>query len=458
MEETALYPMKFMPLFKNKIWGGNKIKDLGFNYDPLPNCGELWALSCVEGNESVIANGFLAENTLTEALEIYMGELIGEANYNRFGNEFPLLIKIIDANDKLSIQVHPDDALAQERGMDMGKTEMWYIIEADKDSTIVDGFSKQITPGEYQKFLDLGKLESILHVEHPQKGDCFFIPAGRVHALGKGLLLAEIQQSSDTTYRIYDYNRKDSDGKLRELHTAEALKAMDFSELRDGKTHYEYKENSTVQLAECPYFTTNLISLNEPIRKDFSQLDSFVIYLCTEGIAAIKCLNTIVPLHAGECVLVPAVADKVEIHALEESQIFGNGAKLLEVYVDPTQYKGEVRHRDELSWVERFIGEADPDEFIDDEEYDEAFGAIEYYDEEEDHDCDCGCHHHHDEECSCGHHHDEECGCSHHHHHDHDCGCEHHHHEDCGCGHHHHEEECGCGHHHHHDHDCGCDR
>mgnify|MGYP004442899589 CR=1 FL=1 len=219
-----LYPMKFLPLYKDKIWGGNKIKDLGFNYAPLPNCGELWALSAVEGNESIIANGFLAENSLAEALEIYMGELIGEANYDRFGNQFPLLIKVIDANDRLSIQVHPDDTLAQQRGMDMGKTEMWYILQAEEGSTIVDGFTAKVTPEEYQNLLAQGKLEDILHVEHPQQGDVFFIPAGRVHALGKGLLLAEIQQTSDCTYRIYDYNRRDAQGNLRQLHTAETEK------------------------------------------------------------------------------------------------------------------------------------------------------------------------------------------------------------------------------------------
>lgn len=328
--ETTLYPMKFMPLFKNKIWGGNKIKQMGFDYDPLPNCGELWALSSVRDNESIVTNGFLASNTLNEILEIYMGELVGERNYERFGNEFPILIKIIDANDKLSIQVHPDDDLARQRGMENGKTEMWYIIQAEEGSELIDGFATQVTPDEYHRFLDMGKLENILHIEYPEQGDVFFIPAGRVHALGKGLLLAEIQQTSDTTYRIYDYNRRDADGQLRELHTAEALDAIDFSPLRDGRTHYTYHENTTVQLAQCPYFTTNLIALTKTLHKDFAHLDSFVAYLCTEGIAAVKSMNTVLPVHAGECILVPAVADSVEL--------FSQGsAKLLEIYIDPEQ-------------------------------------------------------------------------------------------------------------------------
>lgn len=343
--------MKFMPLFKNKIWGGNKIKEMGFDYDPLPNCGELWALSAVKDNESVVTNGFLADNTINEVLEIYMAELMGEKNYQHFGNDFPLLLKIIDANDRLSIQVHPDDELAHERGMENGKTEMWYIVGADDGATIIDGFEKQLTREEYQQFLEMGKLEEMLHVEHPQKGDVFFIPAGRVHALGKGMLVAEIQQSSDTTYRIYDYNRKDSNGKMRQLHTAEALDAIDFTPTEDGRTNYSYRRNETVRLAQCPYFTTNLIAMDTPMRKDFSGLDSFVVYLCTEGIAAVKTLDTICPVHAGECVLVPAMANEVELYSEGE-------AKLLEIYIDPEQWKDEsVNHSLDFDWVAQFIGE-----------------------------------------------------------------------------------------------------
>lgn len=425
--DTTLYPMKFLPLYKNKIWGGNKIQTLGFDYSPLPNCGELWALSSVKDNESVIANGFLANNNLSEALEIYMGELVGERNYERFGNEFPILIKIIDANDKLSIQVHPDDALARRRGMDNGKTEMWYIMEAEQGAEMVDGFAQKVTPEEYQQFLKLGKLEQLLHVEHPQQGDVFFIPAGRVHALGKGVLLAEIQQTSDTTYRIYDYNRPDTNGKLRELHTAEALEAIDFSELRDGKTHYSYRENATTRLAECPYFTTNLITLNKPIRKDFSELDSFVVYLCTEGIAAVKTMDLIIPVHAGECVLVPAIADRVEL--------FSQGpAKMLEIFVDPEQYKEDDFHKYDRDWVAQFIGEGDPEDYLDDMELqdmiDDDDDECDDESEHHHHHCGCGCdeekcededcHSHHDKDCECE---DEECGC-----HDEDCGCHHHNH------------------------------
>lgn len=346
-----LYPMKFLPLYKNTVWGGNKISTLGFDYSPLPNCGELWALSGVKDNESVIANGFLKDNTINEVLEIYMGEILGEKNFAHFGTTFPLLLKIIDANADLSIQVHPDDDLARERGMENGKTEMWYIMEADDNAHIVNGFNRQLTRDEYQQYLSLDKIESILHIEQAQAGDMFFIPAGRIHALGKGLLLAEVQQNSDCTYRIYDYNRPDANGKLRELHTAEALDAIEFSELRDGKTHYTYRENNTTTLAECPYFTTNLIPLTKPMRKDFTSLDSFVIYLCVEGIGAVKSMDTIVPLHAGECVLVPAVAEQVEL--------FNEGpAKFLEIYIDPARLVDNGQnHTSDLDWLAQFIGE-----------------------------------------------------------------------------------------------------
>lgn len=381
--ETSLYPLKFMPLFKNKVWGGNKIKSMGFDYDPLPNCGELWVLSGVEYNESIVTNGFLAENTLSEVLEIYMGELIGERNYERFGNEFPLLIKIIDSADNLSIQVHPDDDLAQRRGMSNGKTEMWYIVDAEEGASIVNGFQKNTSAVEYTDHLNRGTLEQLLHKDNVQKGDTFFIPAGRVHALGKGLITAEIQQPSDCTYRIYDYNRPGDDGKPRELHTREALDAICFDKVADGKTHYSYVENKTVSLAETTFFTTNLLALTKPIRKDFHDLDSFIVYFCVEGLAAVKCMNEICPIHAGECVLIPAVADIVEL--------FSEGpAKLLEVYIDPEKYKGEsLAHSYDNDWVASFIGNGNPDDYLD----------------EDDDQCDCHDHDHHDH-CDCGCHHD----------------------------------------------------
>lgn len=346
--QSALYPLKFLPLFKNVIWGGNKLKGYGFNYDPLPNCGEMWVLSSMEGKESVIANGFLAENTLDEAIEIYMGDLVGDKVYNRFGTRFPLLLKIIDAAQDLSIQVHPDDELAQRRGMPCGKTEMWYVIEAEPGARLISGFRREVDPEEYRAALAAGRLEELLHTEQPAKGDVFFLPAGRVHALGRGLMVAEIQQASDCTYRIYDYNRRDADGNLRQLHTEEAMDAIDFSAIGDhASTRYQARADETTTLAHCPYFTTSLISLTHPLRKNLEDVDTFVVYLCVEGLAAVKSMETIVPMHAGECVLVPAVAESVEL--------FCEGpARLLEVTVDTAGWNDAPRSDND--WLAQFMG------------------------------------------------------------------------------------------------------
>ncbi len=425
MEDTALYPMKFLPLYKNKVWGGNNIKTLGFDYSPLPNCGEMWVLSGVEGDESMVANGFLEGNNLNEVLEIYMGDLLGERNYLRFGDSFPLLFKLIDADDKLSIQVHPDDALARARGMENGKTEMWYVMQADEGAEIVDGFSADLTPHDYLQYLQHGHLERIVHREKPEVGDVFFIPAGRVHAIGKGLLLAEIQQASDCTYRIYDYNRPDSDGSLRPLHTDEALDALQFAATTDGKTRYDRKDNATVPVVDTAFFTTNIIHLTQGLRKDLSQLDSFIVYLCTEGTAAVKAMGHIVPFRAGECVLLPAVATEVELYCEQ-------AATLLEVYIDPAKIADEeLQHRGDKDWQVHYIGHDNPEDYLEEEVEASLFPFFdEVDDEEEEHSCHCGEHHHdgcdHDH-CGCHHHDDgEECHC-HHDEHLHDGSCHHRH-------------------------------
>ena len=326
--QSALYPLKFHPLYKNVLWGGNRLRAYGFDYEPLPNCGELWALSGVEGRESVVANGFLADNTLNEVVEIYMGDLVGEKVYNRFGNEFPLLVKLIDAADDLSVQVHPGDELARRRGMAQGKTEMWYVMHSEPEARLVSGFSRDTSAAECEEALRRGSLASLLHSEHPEAGAVYFIPAGRIHSLGRGITVAEIQQTSDCTYRVYDYDRTDANGQKRQLHTAEALEALDYSGIGGrADTRYERRHNASTTVASCPYFTARLVSLDTPIRKNLEGVDSFVAYLCVEGLAAVKSMGTVAPVHVGECVLVPAVADSVEL--------FSEGrAALLEVSID----------------------------------------------------------------------------------------------------------------------------
>ncbi|MBN2175399.1 MAG: class I mannose-6-phosphate isomerase [Bacteroidales bacterium] len=324
---NQLYPLKFNPIFKDKIWGGQKIKTvLGLDFAPLPNCGEVWVVSGVEGNQSVISNGFLSGNELNEIVEVYMGDLVGDKTYQRFGNEFPVLIKFIDANDWLSIQVHPDDELAMKRHGCLGKTEMWYLLDAGKDSQLISGFKTKVNRDSYQKHLENNTLESVLNYENVKKGDVFFMPAGRVHALGPGVLLAEIQQTSDVTYRIFDWNRIDQNGLTRELHTELALDAIDFSVQKDYKTQYKSKVNSTINLVESSYFTTGFLQITEPMKKDYAELDSCVIYICTEGGSFFLHNEEKYTLKQGEAMLIPASIHSLVIHP-------ENQCSLLEVFL-----------------------------------------------------------------------------------------------------------------------------
>lgn len=324
---SELYPLKFRPVYKEKIWGGQKVKTvLNQEFSPLPNCGEVWVLSGVEGSQTEIENGFLAENDLNELVEIYMSDLVGDKVYAKFGNEFPILIKFIDANDWLSIQVHPDDELAMQRHNCLGKTEMWYILDAEKGAELISGLSKKVDPAGYQKHLKDGTLKEIMNFEKVEKGDVYYMPAGRVHALGPGILLAEIQQTSDITYRIYDWDRIDSAGMTRELHIKEALDAIDFSVQKKYKTDYKAVLNKTSDLVESPYFTTKILEFDTPMKKDYSELDSFVIYVVTEGKFEIISNESKCTAQMGEAVLVPASVNQIEFNPLMPS-------KLLEVYM-----------------------------------------------------------------------------------------------------------------------------
>ena len=324
----GLYPLKFTPIYKDKIWGGNKIRSvLNKDFGNLPNCGESWELSGVEGNVSVVSNGYLADNSLSELIEIYMGDLVGDQIFETYGTDFPLLIKFIDANDDLSIQVHPDDEMAGERHHSFGKTEMWYVLQADKGSKLQSGFNQAVDQEKYLEKLNKVELTEILNFEEVTAGDVFFIPAGRVHAIGKGILLAEIQQTSDITYRIYDYDRRDDLGNLRELHTELALDAIDYTIYPDYKTQYQPKINDSVELVSCEYFTTNLLEMNQPVEKDYNKLDSFVIFMCIDGEASIETESGNESVVKGETILIPASIENVRINPKSKS------VKMLEVYI-----------------------------------------------------------------------------------------------------------------------------
>ena len=297
----------------------------GKNFDPLPNCGESWELSTVPGSISIVANGFLAGNQLHELIEIYMADLVGEKVFDKHGNKFPLLIKLLDTDDDLSIQVHPDDVAAFARHHSSGKTEMWYVVDAEPGAEIIAGFRKDVSRDAYMKHLEERKLKDILNVYKAKAGDVFFIPAGQVHAIGAGITLCEIQQSSDVTYRIYDWDRPGTDGAFRKLHTEEALDVINFSAL-DNRVNYHIGQNTPAELVRSPYFTTRLLQFDTRLEYDYYLVDSFVVYICLDGKFSLIYPGGELTVSKGETVLLPASINGV---ALEPD----GTSRLLECYV-----------------------------------------------------------------------------------------------------------------------------
>ncbi len=327
IEMSELYPLKFETVLKEKVWGGNALvsrynkKGAG-----LSNVGETWEISAVADYQSVVSNGFLAGNNIEELIEVYMGDITGDSIYEKFGNEFPLLIKFIEAREDLSIQVHPDNKLAKERHLAYGKTEMWYILESEKDARIYTGFNEGVTKEIYEAALKNGKIEDLLNVEKPEPGDTFFTPAGRVHAIGAGTVLVEIQQTSDITYRIFDWNRKNSGKEKRELHTELALDAIDFSATGKNKKRIESELNKNENLVSCEFFNTDILRFNNPIRKEYYLNDSFVVYICIDGEFSIRWDGNTEKVVKGETVLLPAMIKEVTLEPSGE-------ASLLEIYI-----------------------------------------------------------------------------------------------------------------------------
>lgn len=324
---TMLYPLKFKPQFVEKIWGGNKIQSvLGKNTEGIQKVGESWEISGLEGRVSEISNGFLAENDLNEIIEVYMTDLVGEKIFDEFGLGFPLLIKFIDAAENLSVQVHPDDALAMRRYGMNGKTEMWYVIQADEGAGLYVGFKKGVTKQDYLKAVANGTVEALLEFYPVKPGDAFFIPAGTVHAIGKGVLLTEIQQSSDITYRIFDWNRKDANGLSRELNTAEAEEALNFGTQAKFKIDYCIEKERTNSVIDCDQFKVNVMTFSQPVEKVYAKIDSFIIYICIDGKVKIQHEGSTETIQKGECVLVPSIATSLQLIPETET-------KLLEVHL-----------------------------------------------------------------------------------------------------------------------------
>jgi mannose-6-phosphate isomerase len=282
---------KFTPLVKTLIWGT-----------------ESWQISGVENNETPLVND---RKTLNQLVSEQKGLLLGEANYQRFGDEFPLLIKFIDAHRDLSIQVHPNDEVAKRHGKLRGKTEMWYVMDSAPDASLYNGLKKQITPEQYKEMVANDTICDALAKYQVKEGDCFYIPAGRIHAICGGCYLAEIQQTADITYRIYDYKRKDKDGNYRQLHTQEAAESIDFKVQDDYRTHYTPLKNESQLLVDCPYFITAVYDLTESMSIDYTELDSFVILIGLKGEATLTIDGEDVNFKGGECLLIPATVQEV---------------------------------------------------------------------------------------------------------------------------------------------------
>ena len=315
---------KFEPLLKQTLWGGEKITAFKHLNSDLETVGESGEISGVKDNETIVATGTEKGKSLNQLVREQKGALVGQENYERFGDEFPLLIKFIDARQDLSIQVHPTDEIAHRQGKSRGKTEMWVALESDKGAQLYNGLKQQITPEQYKEMVENDTITDALARYEVNEGDVFFIPAGRIHAIGAGCFIAEIQQTSDVTYRIYDFQRKDKNGNYRELHTKEAAESINYTVLPNYRTEYKLEKNVPQQVAQCPYFTTAVYDLDEPMMLDYSELDSFVILIGLKGEGTLTADGKSVSLNAGETVLIPATAKEIKVE--------GN-VKFLETYV-----------------------------------------------------------------------------------------------------------------------------
>lgn len=324
--EMNLYPLKFTPILKDKIWGGEKLGTiLNKSIGESKICGESWEISGVDGDISIVSEGSLAGETLVALIDQFKGELIGDKVYQKFGNKFPLLIKFIDANDDLSIQVHPNDELGLKRHNSFGKTEMWYVVDAEEGAKLISGFNKQTNKKEYLNIFESGNLQDILNREEVYNDDVFFLPAGRVHTIGKGLLIAEIQQTSDITYRIYDFDRLDKNGVGRELHVEEAVDAIDYNFYDEYKTSYD-KSAKEAEIGKSQYFVTNRLLIEEAVTRNYSHLDSCIILMCLKGEGTIQFSSESISYQLGDSILIPNSISEVTI-------IPSSKSKLLEVSI-----------------------------------------------------------------------------------------------------------------------------
>lgn len=322
---NILEPLKFKPIFKYRIWGGEQLKNVLHKSYNETQIGESWELSAVPGDVSVVSEGKFKGKDLNELIALYGEELLGSSVVDQFGSEFPILIKFIDAAKDLSIQVHPNDELAQKRHHSLGKTEMWYVLHAEQEAELIVGFKEGVTKESYQDAVKGESLESLLNYHMVKEGDTFFIPTGTIHAIGAGVMIAEIQQTSDITYRVYDFNRKDKDGNTRKLHTDLAVDALNYKGVDGFKQDYNTDENKLNELVTSPYFKTNFLAIKGYCKLDLSSRDSFSILMAVKGNSKLLIGDKSYDLNLGETLLVPAVIDQLSIES--------KSASILEVYL-----------------------------------------------------------------------------------------------------------------------------
>lgn len=322
------YPIKFKPILKEKIWGGNKLGAI-LNKKKATNnkVGESWELSGVENFESLVSNGKYKGESINNLIKRFKSDLVGLKNFENYGIKFPLLFKFLDASENLSIQLHPNDTLAKCRHNSYGKTEMWYVLDAEKEAKIYAGFSKEMTKSTFKESVQKGNVLDVIYEDSVKKGDVFFIESGTIHGIGKGVLVAEIQQTSDVTYRVFDWDRIGNDGLTRDLHLDLIYDALDFSKVGSNKVNLEDDKSKIKEVVDCKYFTTNKINLdNSREVRDLRGLDSFVVYMCVEGEGEFLVGDKKELIIKGDTILLPAIVNELEINPFNEIQ-------LLEVYI-----------------------------------------------------------------------------------------------------------------------------
>ncbi len=317
-----LYPLKFIPIYKQKVWGGDKIREIKSDNKIPKNCGESWEISAIEDDISVVSNGFLAGNSLQEIIEIYMGELVGDTIFDKFGYEFPLLIKLINSKENLSIQVHPDDNMASKLHNAWGKSEIWYVIDTDNDAKIASGFNTRTDENTFLNKINDNSIEDILNIVNIRNSQVFYIPAGRIHSLYKGATILEIQQTSDITYRIFDFGRAD-----RDLHLDLATKVLDYNKTESIETKYDKQTDKANKIIQTEFFSLNFLCLANTIEKDYFNIDSFIIYYCTKGEVIIQYNDEQISITQGETILIPAELKTLKL----VPQIY---SEIVEVYID----------------------------------------------------------------------------------------------------------------------------